>query len=159
MRDGLQHDVKLGDTLQLNLIEMKKADRLGLGDQNLRDWITLVEHWQEDTRMATINSEAVKEVRGYIRKLSADEEARRLAFVRERALRDEASRLKYAREEGIREGEVKGEAKLLSLQLQMKFGELPDSVIERLNAASADELEDWGMRIFTIENINELFSS
>lgn len=163
MRDGLQPDVKLGDTLQLNLIEMKKADRLGLGDQNLRDWITLFEHWQEDTRMATINSEAVKEVRGYIRKLSADEEARRLAFVRERALRDEASQLKYAREEGLKQGieqgQIKGEAKLLSLQLQMKFGELPDSVIERLNTASADELEDWGMRIFTIKNINELFSS
>lgn len=44
MRDGLQPDVKLGDALQLNLIEMKKADRLGLGDQNLRDWITLFEH-------------------------------------------------------------------------------------------------------------------
>jgi len=37
MRDGQQPDVKLGDTLQLNLIEMKKADRLGLGDRNLRD--------------------------------------------------------------------------------------------------------------------------
>ena len=43
--------------------------------------------------MATINNEAVKEVRGYIRKLSADEESRRLAFVRERALRDEARQL------------------------------------------------------------------
>ncbi|MCG5531486.1 hypothetical protein LRD18_11585, partial [Halorhodospira halochloris] len=44
-----------------------------------------------------------------IRELSADEEARRLAFVRERALRDEVSQLNEARQEGEQIGLVKGE--------------------------------------------------
>ena len=70
LRDEQQPDVKLGNDLQLNLIEMKKADRLGLGDQNLKDWITLFEHWQEESRMASITNEAVKQVSGHIRRLS-----------------------------------------------------------------------------------------
>jgi len=40
-----------------------------------------------------------------ILELSADEEARRLAFVRERALRDEVSLLNDAKTEGQREDE------------------------------------------------------
>ena len=43
-----------------------------------------------------------------IRELSADEEARRLAFVRERALRDEVSLLNDAKREGLEEGEKLG---------------------------------------------------
>jgi hypothetical protein len=31
MRDSQQPQVSLGDEIQLNIIEMKKADRLGLG--------------------------------------------------------------------------------------------------------------------------------
>jgi len=154
MRDGLQPDVKLGDELQLNLIELKKADRLGLGDQKLKDWITLFEHWKEDGKMAAVTHESVKKVRGYIRELSADEEARRLAFVRERALRDEASQLKYAQEEGM----VKGEAKLLSMQIKMKFGEVPQDVVERLNQASAEQLEEWGIKILTADSLDDLMA-
>ena len=43
-----------------------------------------------------------------IRELSADEEARRLAFVRERALHDEVSFLNEARREGHQEGHQEG---------------------------------------------------
>jgi|AntRauTorcE11897_2_1112592.scaffolds.fasta_scaffold03860_3 hypothetical protein len=79
------------------------------------------------------------------------EESRRLAFVRERALRDEASQLKYAM--------VKGEAKLLSMQIKMKFGEVPQDVIERLNQASAEQLEDWGMKILTADSLEALIAN
>ena len=43
-----------------------------------------------------------------IRELSADEEARRLAFVRERALRDEVSFINDAERRGRREGRIEG---------------------------------------------------
>jgi predicted transposase/invertase (TIGR01784 family) len=43
-----------------------------------------------------------------IRQLSADEEARRLAFVRERALHDEVSFLNEAKREGRQEGLEQG---------------------------------------------------
>ncbi|BAU56978.2 transcriptional regulator [Halorhodospira halochloris] len=63
--------------------------------------------------MAKIAHEPVKRAMSRIRELSADEEARRLAFVRERALRDEVSQLNEARQEGLEKGEqiglVKGE--------------------------------------------------
>lgn len=156
MRDGLQPDVSLGDTLQLNLIEMKKADRLGLGDQNLKDWITLFEHWHEETRMDTITNETVKEVRGHIKRLSADEEARRLAFVRERALRDEASQLRYAKQEGIKQGEVIGEVKLLQKMLNKRFGVLPEWAAEMINNASSQQIEAWADQIFTAKSLEEL---
>ncbi|MBE0507289.1 MAG: DUF4351 domain-containing protein [Marinospirillum sp.] len=108
--------------------------------------------------MAAVTHESVKKVRGYIRELSADEEARRLAFVRERALRDEASQLRYAREQGLKQGEVKGEAKLLSMQIKMKFGEVSQDVVERLNQASAEQLEDWGMKILTAGTLEDLLA-
>ncbi|BAU56982.1 hypothetical protein HH1059_03030 [Halorhodospira halochloris] len=54
--------------------------------------------------MAKIAHEPVKRAMSRIRELSADEEARRLAFVRERALRDEVSQLNEARQEGRQEG-------------------------------------------------------
>ncbi|BBE11115.1 hypothetical protein HH1059_17580 [Halorhodospira halochloris] len=59
--------------------------------------------------MAKIAHEPVKRAMCRIRELSADEEARRLAFVRERALRDEVSQLNEARQEGEQVGLEKGE--------------------------------------------------
>jgi len=53
--------------------------------------------------MANVAHEPVKKAMSRIHELSADEEARRLAFVRERALRDEVSLLNDARREGREE--------------------------------------------------------
>jgi len=58
--------------------------------------------------MATVAHEPVKQAMNRIRVLSADEEARRLAFVRERALRDEVSLLNEAKREGREEGRKQG---------------------------------------------------
>lgn len=155
LRDELQPDVKLGNDFQLNLIEMKKADRLGLGDQNLKDWITLFEHWQEESRMASITNEAVKQVSGHIRRLSDDDEARRLAFVRERALKDEASQMRYAREEGLKAGE----AQTLHKLIELKFGSCPEWVESKLDNADTKQLDRWVSKILTASNLEELFSA
>ncbi|WP_416274692.1 hypothetical protein [Lamprobacter sp.] len=53
--------------------------------------------------MATVAHEPVQQAMDRIRQLSADEEARRLAFVRERALHDEVSFLNEAKREGREE--------------------------------------------------------
>jgi predicted transposase/invertase (TIGR01784 family) len=58
--------------------------------------------------MAAVAHEPVKQAMSRIRQLSADEEARRLAFVRERALHDEVSLLNDARREGREEGRAEG---------------------------------------------------
>ena len=159
MRDQQQPNVKLDDVLQLNLIEMKKADRLGLVNQNLKDWITLFEHWHEDTIMASVTHDPVKKVRGYIRQLSSDEEARRLAFVRERAQRDEASQLRYAKNEGIAEGKLSAKRETLFSLLSMKFTTVPDWAEQKLQTADQNQLDLWIKQVLTAESLNDLFGS
>ncbi|EIC23708.1 hypothetical protein Thi970DRAFT_00207 [Thiorhodovibrio frisius] len=103
MRDETQPQVSLGNILQMNLVELKKADRLGLPPGPLRAWITFFKHWQEDLTMAAVTHEPVQHAMNRIRQLSVDEEARRLAFVRERALHDEVLFLNEAKREGREE--------------------------------------------------------
>ncbi|MCV6589283.1 MAG: hypothetical protein OIF57_09670 [Marinobacterium sp.] len=104
MRDAAQPQVLLGSELQLNIIEMKKADRLHPGNDTLSAWITFFEHWQEDTLMANVSHPPVQNALNRIRQLSADEKAQRRAFVRERALHDKVTLMREAREEGIAQG-------------------------------------------------------
>ncbi|AFL76334.1 hypothetical protein [Thiocystis violascens] len=54
--------------------------------------------------MSSIEHAPIQAALNRVRQLSADEEARRMAFVRERAQRDEVSFLSEAREEGREEG-------------------------------------------------------
>jgi predicted transposase/invertase (TIGR01784 family) len=108
MRDADTPSVRLGEELQLNLVELRKADRLASLPPALRAWITLFEHWQEEQRMSQITDEPVRRAYDKLKTLSQDEEARRLAFVRERALHDEATLLLEAREDGLEEGRKEG---------------------------------------------------
>lgn len=73
MRDEHQPNVTPGNILQMNLIELPKADRLGLPPGALRAWITFFKHWQEELTMATVAHEPVKQAMNRIRELSADE--------------------------------------------------------------------------------------
>ena len=114
--------------------------------------------YEVDGKMAAVTHESVKKVRDYIRELSADEEARRLAFVRERALRDEASQLRYAREQGLKQGEVKGEAKLLKLLIIKRFDQFPVWAQDKLNAADSVQLEAWADRTFTADTLEDLLA-
>ena len=153
MRDGEQPDVTLGNELQLNLVELKKADRLGHAFGPLADWVTFFEHWREDSRMAEINHAPVQEAVSRVRELSADEEARRLAFVRERVLHDEATLLRQAHEEGHQEGE----ADILLGLLEAKFGDLDEPTRERVQAADGGTLQRWSLRVLTATSLEEVF--
>jgi len=117
MRDERQPNVSLGNILQMNLIELNKADRLGLPPGPLRAWITFFKHWQDEITMATVTHEPVKQALNRVRTLSADEEARRLAFVRERALHDEVSFLNEAKREGRDEGRKDAARNLIAMNL------------------------------------------
>jgi predicted transposase/invertase (TIGR01784 family) len=156
MRDELQPQISLGNLLQLNLFELKKADRLGLASGPLAAWVTFFKHWQEEATMSKIAHEPVQTAMNRIRQLSADEEAQRLAFVRERALHDEVSLLKDAREEGLQEGMQKGAALLLRKLITLKFGPLPEWVEQALSHASEAQLDDWSLRILSAESLDRL---
>jgi predicted transposase/invertase (TIGR01784 family) len=117
MRDEYQPNVSLGNILQMNLIELSKADRLGLPSDPLTAWITFFKHWQEELTMANIAHEPVKKAMNRIKQLSADEETRRLAFVRERALRDEVSFINDAELRGIEKGRENVAQKLIEMNV------------------------------------------
>ena len=51
-----------------------------------------------------------------------------------------------------------GEAKLLTRQLENRFGEIPDSIRQRLAQASTSQIEAWAFRIPDARNINEVFA-
>lgn len=100
MRDRDTPSVRLGEELQLHVVELRKAELLGQLPSALSAWITLFEHWQEEHTMSAITDEPTRRAYDKLKALSADDEARRLAFVRERALHDEAQLMLEAREEG-----------------------------------------------------------
>ena len=161
MRDERQPNISLGNVLQMNLIELNKADRLGLPEGPLRAWITFFKHWQEELTMANVAHEPVKRAMSRIRELSADEETRRLAFVRERALRDEESFLNDAKREGEQLGIEKGrlaEARdVVRAQLNFKFGEVPGWVEERLTQADHDQLKGWMRDVLFADSLEAIF--
>jgi predicted transposase/invertase (TIGR01784 family) len=163
MRDEAQPDVILGNELQLNLIELKKADRLGLASGPLRDWISFFEHWQDEQAMAKITHEPVKTAMNRIKALSADEQARYRAFARERALSDEVTLLREAKEEGLQEGrqegEILGQRRILRKLLILKFGPLPDWAEQRLDQATPEDINDWSAAILVADSLEALLST
>lgn len=122
MRDEIQPRVSLGNVLQMNLIELKKADRLGLSPSPLRAWITFFKHWQEELTMATVAHEPVQQAMSRIRQLSADEEP---AAWRSCASAHYTMRPPFLNE-AKREGHLEGVRDALRAQLTIKFGELPE---------------------------------
>jgi predicted transposase YdaD len=61
-------------------------------------------------------------------------------------------------EQGRVEGRVEGEHRLLSKQLERRFGPLPEAVMARLTAAGSEELERWGVRLLTARSLAEVFA-
>ncbi len=63
-------------------------------------------------------------------------------------------------EQWIAEGEAKGRAEgertLLLKLLQLKFGELPDSVYAQLERATEEQLTVWAERVLIVESLDEL---
>ncbi|MBI1789650.1 MAG: DUF4351 domain-containing protein [Acidobacteria bacterium] len=60
--------------------------------------------------------------------------------------------------EGKLEGKLEGEVALLRRLLERRFGSLPGWVIERLQSASTDTLEEWGVRVLNAQTLEEVLS-
>ena len=110
MRDRINPAMVLGPEIQLNIVELKKADRLAsFGDtpgttanstpaglSALAAWITYFAHWKEENIMNQIAYPPVLEALQQLKALSADDETRRLAEVRERAMMSESTEIEAA---------------------------------------------------------------
>ncbi len=124
MRDAQSPAIRLGRELQLNIVELPKADRLAtagklpgkaaLAMSALNIWITYFQHGQEEKIMSQIAYPPVMDALRQLRALSADEETRRLAEVRELALMTERAEIEAAKAEGEAQGEARGQARAMA---------------------------------------------
>lgn len=65
--------------------------------------------------------------------------------------------LETGRQEGEQKGRQEGEARLVLRLLEEKFGALDDRSQERVRAADADRLLDWGARILRARRLQDVF--
>jgi len=156
MRDRHQPSVTLGEELQLNLIELPKADRAGLAGGALAAWVEFLEHWQEEERMAEIDYPPVQQALQRIRRLSADEEAQHYAMMRERAVHTEVTELRGALEDGRAEGLLEGKRSILIRLLEQRFGPMSTPQRNRIGAADPAALEEWYQGLFDAKSVEDL---
>ncbi len=64
--------------------------------------------------------------------------------------------LREGRRKGLQEGRQEGEAMLLLRLLERKFGDLPASVLERVESADSGRLLEWGERVLTASSLQEV---
>ena len=63
------------------------------------------------------------------------------------------------RHEGMQQGVQQGYARAVALQLQLRFGLVPEWAQERLGAASEEQLTQWLGSILTAKSIGDLFGT
>ncbi|MBF0436750.1 MAG: DUF4351 domain-containing protein [Magnetococcales bacterium] len=62
------------------------------------------------------------------------------------------------RQEGEKKGEQKEASKILTRQLQRRFGTVPDWASEKIAKADLSSLEDWSLRIFDAQSLDDVFA-
>ncbi|MBF0109490.1 MAG: Rpn family recombination-promoting nuclease/putative transposase [Magnetococcales bacterium] len=62
-------------------------------------------------------------------------------------------------QKGLQKGEQIGQANLLVGILQRRFGALPDWAQEKLSQADSKSLEEWSLRIFDSQSLDEVFAA
>jgi len=150
LRDRQDPAVVLDRCLQLNLVELPKADRLRSRiSPVLAQWITYFEHFREERVMQQVQHPPVQKAWQHLHALSGDELARREAFVRERALRDEITEKAAA--------EARGQAHLLRHLLRAKFKQLPDWAEYQLQHANPAQLQRWAEQVLVADSVDEVF--
>jgi len=58
-----------------------------------------------------------------------------------------------------RYGYQQGEAHLLTKQLKVKFSEIPEDYIHKINGADASTLERWGVNFVFANSLDEVFKN
>ena len=139
---------------------LKHARRQGLFEHELGRWSDVVrEAWN-----APDGGAAIRMIFRYIfevdDRLTVDE-LKRLATTTigedvEEEIVTLADRL---REEGRQKGERTGERKVLLKQLTLRFGQLPDAALARVNAAGVEQLEAWAERVLTALTLAEVIEA
>lgn len=155
LRDTEQPSVQLGESLQVHIIELRKAERLRSLPPALSAWIACLQHSLKDDLMSQITHPPVKEALQHLETLYSDLELRLMAERRARAIVDEQDALEYAHTEGVKQGTIAGRVALLSQLLTQKFGPLPPAVQQRISTASEKELGVWALNTLNANTLEE----
>ena len=67
--------------------------------------------------------------------------------------------LKEGEQAGLKQGLQRGEARILTAQLRLRFGDLPAAVQQRIEAADADTLLRWSERVLTAQTLEEVLAA
>jgi len=166
MRDLVQAQVSMGEALQLNIIELDKADRLRMLGRQAQDWVSFFKHSKEGWEMSDIQHKPVQAAMEKVRALSQNQEEWWHAVARERALLDEATLLKQAHTEGLAEGLAEGKnegmaeglRRGLMIAVQGRFGTLPNSVQKQIDQATVAELNHWLEQVLIAQQLEDVFA-
>ncbi|MDP3876397.1 MAG: Rpn family recombination-promoting nuclease/putative transposase [Methylobacter sp.] len=159
-------DDRLHDIFELHYVELKKFTK------NYDQVTTALDRWSTFlTKAHHLNKGDVpKELADDLAIVKAieavdrmfDEEERQVYETRMQALADVESKIASAEEIGMKIGMKigiqQGAADLFKRQLRHRFGELPESVEQRLDVATPAELELWSERILDAKNLEDVFN-
>ena len=163
LRDDEFGEVLPDSPLELNLVELPKADRLGENDLNtpLSAWVTFLKHAREPDIMSQIEHPPVREAMDTLRGISDDELKQLHALARKRALMDQAELVDEARADGLADGLAKGAVnsriQMLTRQLTVRFGPLPETAVERIRTGTAEDHDRWAERLLTATSLDAVF--
>ena len=64
---------------------------------------------------------------------------------------------RIAQRKGMEKGIGKGQARLLKLLIQQRFGPLPEAVDARLQTAAPEQLDAWALQVLDAASLEEVF--
>ena len=59
--------------------------------------------------------------------------------------------------QGIKRGIGQGQVRLLTSQLERRFGPLPEPQAKRVQSATPEQLENWGLRLLDAASLDDVF--
>jgi predicted transposase/invertase (TIGR01784 family) len=131
------------DIMEIHTLEMKKLPKelepAPETDEKIKRqllWLRLIKaEREEEVKMLATKMPEIQEAYGVLKRLSEDEEVRRLYESREKAIRDEQARLYGARTDGIKEGRIETARNLLEMEIDI-------DKIARAASLTLEEVQD-----------------
>ncbi|MBF0416465.1 MAG: DUF4351 domain-containing protein, partial [Magnetococcales bacterium] len=65
---------------------------------------------------------------------------------------------RFLEKRGVKKGRREGKAEMLTSLLQCRFGMIPDWAGEKVTKADLPSLENWSLRIFDAQSLDDVFS-
>jgi predicted transposase/invertase (TIGR01784 family) len=157
------HDGQLlTEQLELHVLELPKLESDSLRDEpTLTLWGRFLSA-TTDAELERLSMEhpVLKQAKEALEKLSADPEARLRAEQRETALLlynlDIGTSREEGKAEGKAEGRAEGKAEALRRLMALRFGALPDAVLQQISTAGETKLELWLERLLSASSLDEV---